>query len=111
MKNIKPIILTLLIAFSTINYSFATENDTLLSLPEDKNLWELIIGIEKKAIEINSAEYVKSESKYSQYDKYMFGGSATIPEEGKGSWFVGVSQTHIKVWIGGSVDAILEIGE
>ena len=74
MKNIKPIILTLIIAFSSINYSFATENDSLLRLPEDKNLWELIIGIEKKAIEINSAEYVKSESKYSQYDKYMFGG-------------------------------------
>ena len=81
MKNIKPIILTLLIAFSTINYSFATENDTLLSLPEDKNLWELIIGIEKKAIEINSAEYVKSESKYSQYDKYMFGGDKAGKKE------------------------------
>jgi len=81
MKNIKPIILTLLIAFSSIHYSFATENDTLLSLPEDKNLWELIIGIEKKAIEINSAEYVKSESKYSQYDKYMFGGDKAGKKE------------------------------
>ena len=51
--------------------------------------------------------YVKDKD----HDKYMFGGSANIPEEGKGSWFVGVSETHIKVWVGGSVDAILEIGE
>ena len=45
------------------------------------------------------------------YDKYMFGGSAVIPPEGEGSWFIGVSQTHVKVWIRGKVDAILEIGE
>ena len=49
-------------------------------------------------------------TKAKDYDKYMFGGSAVIGEEGKGIWFVGVSQTHIKVWIGGNVDAILEIG-
>ena len=50
-------------------------------------------------------------TKADDYDKYMFGGSAVIREEGVGSWFIGVSQTHIKVWIGGNVDAILEIGE
>lgn len=44
------------------------------------------------------------------YDNYMFGGSAVIEDEGKGSWFIGVSQTHVKVWIGSKVDAILEIG-
>ena len=49
-------------------------------------------------------------TKAKDYDNYMFGGSAVIEQEGKGSWFVGVSQTHIKVWIGGNVDAILEIG-
>ena len=49
-------------------------------------------------------------TKAKDYDNYMFGASAVIEEEGKGSWFVGVSQTHIKVWIGGNVDAILEIG-
>lgn len=49
-------------------------------------------------------------TKADDYDKYMFGGSAVIREEGVGSWFVGVSETHIKVWIGGNVDALLEIG-
>ena len=34
-----------------------------------------------------------------------------IPEEGVGSWFVGISSTHIKVWVSGKLDAILEIGD
>jgi hypothetical protein len=49
-------------------------------------------------------------TKADDYDKYLFGGSATIREEGVGSWFVGVSETHVKVWISDKVDAILEIG-
>ena len=49
-------------------------------------------------------------TKADDYDKYMFGGSAVIREEGVGSWFVGVSETHVKVWIRDKVDAILEIG-
>lgn len=39
----------------------------------------------------------------------LLGGSPSIPAEGKGSWFIGVTATHIKVWVGGKVDAILEI--
>ena len=50
-------------------------------------------------------------TKADDYDNYMFGGSAVIREEGVGSWFVGVSETHVKVWISDKVDAILEIGE
>ena len=49
-------------------------------------------------------------TKADDYDKYLFGGSAVIREEGVGSWFVGVSETHVKVWISDKVDAILEIG-
>ena len=49
-------------------------------------------------------------TKAKDYDNYMFCGSAVIEDEGKGSWFIGVSQTHVKVWIGSKVDAILEIG-
>ena len=51
--------------------------------------------------------YVKSKDD----DKYLFGGSPVIPEEGVGSWFVGISSTHIKVWVSGKLDAILEIGD
>jgi hypothetical protein len=49
-------------------------------------------------------------TKADDYDKYLFGGSAVIREEGVGSWFIGVSETHVKVWISDKVDAILEIG-
>ena len=32
-----------------------------------------------------------------------------IGDEGEGTWFIGVTDSHIKVWIGGSVDTTLEI--
>ena len=32
-----------------------------------------------------------------------------IQEEGVGSWFIGVSPTTMKVWVGGKLDQILEI--
>ena len=51
--------------------------------------------------------YIRSKD----HDKYLFGGSPTIQEEGVGSWFIGVSETHIKVWIKDKVDAILEIDD
>ena len=32
-----------------------------------------------------------------------------IGDEGEATWFIGVTDSHIKVWIGGSVDTTLEI--
>lgn len=32
-----------------------------------------------------------------------------IGEEGKGTWFIGVSSKKIKVWIGGKLDVILDV--
>jgi len=32
-----------------------------------------------------------------------------IPDEGEGSWFIGVNSSEIKVWLGGKLDTTLKI--
>ena len=41
--------------------------------------------------------------------KYLFGGSATIEDEGIGSWFIGIKKDKMKIWIGSKVDKIVKI--
>ena len=48
--------------------------------------------------------YIKEDDKSS-----LLGGSPRILEEGVGTWFIGVKDNEIKVYVGGKLDVILKV--
>jgi hypothetical protein len=47
---------------------------------------------------------------YEEQDDGSMISKTHVGSEGKGSWFIGVNESQIKVYIGGKLDEVLEIG-